>query len=85
MSTSVQDPTEVDKMTFELRFVPSVPGLPPWACFYRTFDHLITAVMAELALGARDDELFVSCPEGVSRQQYEELLLHGVQFTTNRR
>jgi hypothetical protein len=70
-------------MAFDLHFVPSTGGLSHWSRRYRTFDHLMTAVVAERALGARDDELFVSCPEGVSRQQHEELLLHGVQIAAS--
>jgi hypothetical protein len=49
-------------MSFELRFVPSAGNLSHWSCSYRTFEQLITAVVVERALGARGDELFVSCP-----------------------
>jgi hypothetical protein len=71
-------------MAFDLHFVPSTGGLCHWSCSYRTFEQLITAVAAERALGARDGELFVSCPEGLSPRQNEELLEHGVQFITTK-
>jgi hypothetical protein len=76
---------EDDPMSFELHFVPSAGDLSHWSCSYRTFEQLITAVVAERALGARDDELFVSCPGGLSPQQNDELLRRGARLITNRK
>jgi hypothetical protein len=77
----VRHPAEEARvMTVQSCFIPSVPGLPAWSCFYPTVEQLITAVVAEWALGARDEELFVSCPEGLSLKQNEEVRNRGAQF-----
>jgi hypothetical protein len=71
-------------MAFVLHFFPSGAALAQWSYPCRTFDHLLTAVKAERALGARDDELFVSCKGGLTPEQNDELLRHGAQLITNR-
>jgi hypothetical protein len=71
-------------MAFVLHFFPSGGGLSQRSYPCQTFDHLITAVTAERALGARDGELFVSCQQELTPEQNDELLRRGAELITNR-